>query len=163
MKKYSVEDQKALATWAVDCAQRVLSMFEKAFPGDERPRKAIETCRIWVHTGEFRIATIRGASLSAHAAARDAKQNLSACFAARAAGQAVGTAHVPQHAFGAAYYALKAVVAADLSNAEVDAAKELDWQTSHAPVNLRDEIQKRIVVQKNGDKIAVKVVKDKGF
>jgi hypothetical protein len=163
MKKYSVEDQKALATWAANCAQRVLPMFEEAFPGDERPRKSIETCRIWVNTGEFKMATIRGASLLAHAAARYAKQNPAACFAARAAGQAVATAHVPQHAFGAAYSALKAVAAANLSNAEANAAKELNWQTCNAPENLRDEIQKRIVVQKNGDKISVKVVKDKDF
>jgi hypothetical protein len=163
MKKYSVEDHKALAIWAADCAQRVLPVFEKEFPGDDRPRKAIETCRTWVRTGMFKMATIRGASLSAHAAARDAKQSPSTCFAARAAGQAVATAHVPQHAFGAAYYALKAVAAAEFSNAEVDAAKELDWQTCHAPENLRDEIKKRIAVQKNGDRIEVKVVKDKDF
>gem|GEM_PF-3034970 len=29
MKKYSKPDQQLLATWAVDCAERVLPFFEK--------------------------------------------------------------------------------------------------------------------------------------
>ena len=89
-----------MATWAAECAERVLPFFEKAYPKDDRPRKAIEACRTWVRTGVFKMAEIRGASLGAHAAARAAKENHAAHFAARAAGQAVATAHVPQHAFG---------------------------------------------------------------
>jgi hypothetical protein len=83
------------------------------------------------------MAEIRKASLTAHAAAREAKENNAACFAARAAGQAVATAHVPQHAFGAAYYALKVVAAANSANAEVKIAKELNWQSRRLPKNLR--------------------------
>src|SRR5574337_747940 len=124
MKKYDKQDQRLMATWAADCAERVLPFFEKAYPKDNRPRKAIEACRAWVRTGVFKMADIRGASLAAHAAARKAKENDAACFAAHAAGQAVATAHVPQHAFGAAYYALKAIGAADAAHAEVRVAKE---------------------------------------
>ena len=129
MKKYDKHDQRLMATWAADCVERVLPFFEKAYPKDDRPRKAIEACRTWVRTGVFKMADIRGASLAAHAAAREAKENSAACFAARAAGQAVATAHVPQHAFGGAYYALKALVAADPDNAEVKIAKERNWQS----------------------------------
>ena len=139
MKKYDKQDQRLLATWSADCAERVLPFFEKAYPKDDRPRKAIEACRTWVRTGVFKMADIRKASLSAHAAAREAKENNAACFAARAAGQAVATAHVPQHAFGAAYYALK--VAADSANAEVKIVKELNWQYRHLPKNLRQRWQ----------------------
>ncbi len=112
-KKYSREDQKALAAWAADCAEHVLPVFESARPDDERPRQAIEACRAWVRTGVFRMAEIRAAALAAHAAARDAlaQGNAAACFAARAAGHAVGTAHVAQHAYGAAFYALKTIAA----------------------------------------------------
>ena len=55
------------------------------------------------------MSIIRKASLDSHAAARKAKQNKNnaACFAARAAGHTVATAHVPQHAFGVTYYGLK--------------------------------------------------------
>ncbi|QSZ68398.1 hypothetical protein RJ40_07190 [Methanofollis aquaemaris] len=154
MKKYRREDQISMATWAADCAERVLPYFERAYPGDERPRHAIETCRRWVRTGVFRMAEIRGASLAAHAAAREAKENDAACFAARAAGQAVATAHVPQHAYGAAYYALKVVAAVG-----GDVAGERDWQSGRLPERLREEIMSRIVVQG----ISVKLRKGEGF
>jgi len=136
MKKYNKQDQRLLAIWAADCAERALPFFEKAYAKDDRPRKAIEACRTWIRTGLFKMADIRRASLAAHAAARESKENNAACFAARAAGQAVATAHVPQHAFGAAYYALK-VVAANSANI----AKELNWQSRHLPKNLRQEWQ----------------------
>jgi hypothetical protein len=137
MKKFNKQDQRSLAIWAADCAERVLPFFEKTYPKDDRPRKAIEACRTWVRTGVFKMVDIRKAALAAHAAAREAKENNAACFAAHAAGQAVATAHVPQHAFGAAYYSLKVVAATNSANAEAIIAKELNWQTRRLPRNLR--------------------------
>ncbi|MCZ7357159.1 MAG: hypothetical protein O8C66_05215 [Candidatus Methanoperedens sp.] len=163
MKKYNKQDQRLLATWAADCAERVLPFFEKAYPKDDRPRKAIEACRTWVRTGVFKMADIRGASLAAHAAAREAKENKTACFAARAAGQAVATVHVPQHALGGAYYALKAVAVADLANADVKIAKERNWQSRRLPKNLRQEILNKIIIQKRDDGIFIKIQKGKDF
>jgi len=163
MKKYNKQDQRSLAIWAADCAERVLPFFETFYPEDDRPRKAIEACRRWVDTGVFRMAEIRGTSLAAHAAARDAKENEAACFAAHAAGQAVATAHVPQHAYGGAYYALKAIVAIDPANAEVKTAKERSWQSRRIPDDLREEIMKRIIIQKKGSRIIIKIQKDKDF
>lgn len=142
MKKYTKRDQRLLAVWAVDCAEHILPLFEKAYPKDNRPRKAIEILRKWIRTGVFKMSEIRGASLAAHAAARVAKEkNDAACFAARAAGQAVATAHVPQHAFGSAYYALKAVAASDPVNAEIKIDEERNWITQNFPKNLKKEIE----------------------
>ena len=152
-----------MATWAADCAERVLPLFEKAFPKDDRPRKAIEACRGWVRTGVFKMADIRGASLAAHAAARAAQENQVACFAARAAGQAVATAHVPQHAFGGAYYALKAIAAADPDHAEIKVTKEQNWQAQHIAAGLRQEFLKRVIVQQRKNGIFIKVQKDQDF
>jgi hypothetical protein len=163
MKKYDKQDQRSLAIWAANCAERVLPFFEKAYPEDDRPRKAIEACRTWVRTGVFRMADIRKASLAAHAAAREAKENNAARFAAHAAGQAVATAHVSQHAFGAAYYALKAVVAVEPVNAEVKIAEERNWQSRHLPKNLRQEILNKIIIQKYDHRIFIKIQKDKDF
>ena len=162
-KKYSRDDQKVMATWAADCAERVLPFFEAACPNDDRPRKAIEACREWVRTGVFSMRVIRGASLSAHAAAKITGENEAACSAAHAAGQAVATAHVPQHAYGGAYYALKAIAAHDPANAEAKVEDERSWQAEHLPVNLRQEIMDRIIVQKKGKKILVKIEKGEGF
>jgi len=139
MEKFSKQDQKLLASWAANCAERVLPFFEKE-SSDERPRKAIEKCREWVKTGVFRMAEIRKASLDAHKAAKEVKDEAS--FAAHAAGQAVATAHVPQHAFGTSYYVLK--VAALKSNAAI--RKEFKWQEKHLPEHLRksfEEIRKK--------------------
>jgi hypothetical protein len=163
MKKYSKQDQRSMASWAADCAERVLPFFEKAYPKDERPRKAVETCRTWVRTGVFMMADIRGASLAAHAAARTAKENNAACYAARAAGQGAATAHVPQHALGAAYYALKAIGAHDPANANVKVAKERNWQSRRLPENLRKEVMRRIIIQKRFDGIFIRIQKDTDF
>jgi hypothetical protein len=102
---------------------------------------------------------MRAASFAAHAAAREAKEKDAACFAARAAGQAVATAHVTQHAFGGAYYALKAVAAADPIHAGTNVAKEWEWELQHAPVNLREEVLKRVIIQNIHDKISIKIYK----
>jgi len=134
-------DQMALALWAADCAEHVLPFFENAYSQDDRPRKSIEACRTWVRTGVFKMGDIRKVALAAHAAAREAKENNTACFAARAAGQAVATAHVPQHAFGASYYAIKVVAAANSADADVKIAKELNWQSRRLPKNLRQRWQ----------------------
>src|SRR6185437_8089486 len=167
MKKYSKADQRALATWAAHCARHVLPMFEKAYPTDDRPRQAIEACRTWVRTGVFKMAEIRRASLSAHAAARAARSNGPACFAARAAGHSVATAHVPQHAMGSAYYALKAVAAAKMQAgaAPVAAAvaRERAWQARRLAPHLRAILLERIVVENRNDAICIKIKKGKDF
>jgi hypothetical protein len=125
----SQTDQKTLALWAIECAERVMPYFEKEFPNDKRPRQAIETLKHWIATGEFRMSVIRKASLDSHAAARDVGEDSPARSAAHAAGQAVATAHVPRHAYGPAIYAQQAVFrASDPDKAEAAAAKERDWQ-----------------------------------
>ncbi len=77
------------------------------------------------------MADVRKASLASHAAAREVGEDDAARSAARAAGQAVATAHVPTHSIGAAIYALQAVHrAADPSDAAA-VARERDWQIRH--------------------------------
>lgn len=125
-------DQRALAVWAIDCTERVLPYFEDTYPDDPRPRQALDTLRAWIETGVFRMAVIRTASLTAHAAARDVGAETAARSAARAAGQAVATAHVPTHALGAAQYALQAIHRASaFADADAAVAKEREWQYHH--------------------------------
>jgi len=163
MKRYSRQDQTTMAVWAAYCAERVLPLFESVYPEDGRPHRAIEACRAWVETGVFRMVDIRGASLAAHAAARDAEEGSAARFAARAAGQAVATAHVPQHAYGAAYYALKAVAAANPANAVAGVAAEREWQAARLPEGLREEIMERIIIQRRGGGVSIKLRKGEEF
>jgi hypothetical protein len=122
-------DHRTLAAWAIDCAERALPYFEERYPEDRRPRQAIEALQEWIDTGVFKMAVIRKASLTSHAAARDVGDDNAARSAARAAGQAVATAHVPAHSIGAANYALQAVYrAADPPHADAAVAKEREWQ-----------------------------------
>ena len=125
-------DHKTLATWALDCAERVLPYFENKYPEDNLPRVAIETGRTWVKTGVFRMAVIRKAALDSHSAAREMKDDDVARSAARAAGQAVATAHIPTHALAAAVYAATAIRDATLpDNADAATTKEREWQYQH--------------------------------
>lgn len=163
MKKYNKVDQKLLAIWAADCAERVLPFFEKINSEDIRPRKAIEVLRRWIRTGVSQMAEIRGASLAAHAAARNVKHNSVACFAARAAGQAVATAHVSQHAYGSSYYSLKAIIAANPVNSEVKVIQEYSWQFRHLHKRLRPEIMGRIIISHNKTGVVVKIKKGDDF
>ncbi len=119
-------NQQVLALWATDCAEHVLPYFEEKYPKDDRPRKAIEECRKWAATGVFKMSIIRRASLDAHAAAKVAKED-DAKFAAHAAGQAVGTAHVVTHSLGASLYGIRAV-AAHTGNSDDGLVTERNWQ-----------------------------------
>jgi hypothetical protein len=122
-------DKKILAIWAIDCAERVLPYFEKKYPEDKRPRKAIETLQEWIKTGVFKMSIIRKASLDSHAAAREIGEDNAARSAARAAGQAVATAHVSIHSMGSAIYALQAIYRA--KNSEEYIEREREWQYKH--------------------------------
>jgi hypothetical protein len=125
-------DQKTLAVWAIDCAERVMPYFEETHPDDQRPRHALEALQAWLQTGIFKMAIIRKASLDAHAAAREVGADTAARSAARAAGQAVATAHVPRHAYGPAIYAQQAIFrASHPTEAEAAAARERNWQYAH--------------------------------
>lgn len=122
-------NHKTLATWGLDCAERVLPYFESKYPEDGRPRVAIETGRAWTKTGVFRMAIIRKAALDSHAAARDVETDDVARSAARAAGQAVAAAHVPAHALAAAAYAVTVIRdATPPADAEAAVNKEREWQ-----------------------------------
>jgi len=54
-------DHYLLATWAADCAQHVLHLFEQTQPCDDRPRRAIEQARAWAR-GELTMTQARKAS-----------------------------------------------------------------------------------------------------
>ncbi len=158
--RYSKHDHKLLAMWASDCADHVLPFFERVNPTDYRPREAIAVLRTWIRMGVFNMSTIRGSSLAAHAAAREAEEASAARFAARAAGQAVATVHVPQHAYGSAYYALKAVVAADAAHAESKLAEEMKWIAQHLDETLRQDVLSRIIIEKRSKRFVIEIQKE---
>jgi hypothetical protein len=124
-------DHRRLAQWAAACAEHVLPLFERAVPGDDRPRRALEQNRKWVH-GEL---TMREALRAADASGAAREAAGAARFAARAAAQAVAVAHVPAHELGAAAYAIRAVREA---GGEAAGRAECEWQREQLPAEIRE-------------------------
>ncbi len=109
----SVDDRRVVASWAADCAEHVVAIFEDAVPDDGRVRAAIDQTRSFA-AGDLDVAeALRHRGGDAGAAARQAPTP-AARAAAYAAEQAAAVAHMGAHALGAAGYAAKAsTLAAD--------------------------------------------------
>lgn len=111
----SLELLRALGSWAADCAERALSVYEAHADSDSRPRAAIEGIRVFAGGGK-RTAQLRSLALSAFSAAREA-DNPDAAAAARAAGLAASSAYThpladvqqTKHIVGPAAYAALAL------------------------------------------------------
>jgi hypothetical protein len=128
-------DHRLLAEWSAQCAEHVLSLFEREAPKDSRPRKAIETIRAWI-AGDAPMKDAHNAAFVANAAARGLEDP--ARFAALSAGQAVAVAHVAAHDLGAAAYAIRAAQAASPpGQAELARRRERDWQRQQLPDAVR--------------------------
>lgn len=107
----SLESLRALGSWAADCAETALSVYENYASSDSRPRAAIEGIRVFAGGGK-RTAQLRSLALSALSAAREANDPAAAA-AARAAGLAASSAYThplvdvqqTKHIVGPAAYA----------------------------------------------------------
>src|SRR5215813_12666716 len=132
----TASDHHLLALWAAACAEHAVDHFERARPGDDRPRRAIELGRAWAR-GETTMTQARTAAGHANAAARDLSG--AARHAAFAAGQAAAVAHVAAHELGAAAYAIKAARAAAREGEAASAGRlECRWQRDQLPEAIRE-------------------------
>ena len=121
----TLESLRALGSWAADCAERALPVYEKHADSDSRPRAAIEGIRAFAGGGR-RTAQLRSLALAAYAAAREA-DDPAAAAAARAAGLAAASAYThpladvqqTKHILGPAAYA---ALALELDHAGVKAS-----------------------------------------
>lgn len=134
-----VEDHRALARWAADCAEVVLEVFE-ASCADPRPREALEIARRWAN-GELGTGAAMKASVAAHAAARSVGSP-GAIAAARASGHAVATAHAADHCMGALIYVMKVLEAAGS-----DPSAEFDRRIQRLPEHLRDQVASGVLAR----------------
>lgn len=130
----SETDRRLVASWAADCAERVLILFETEAPTDGRPRDAIARTRAFARNELDAAGEIRRRFVAGRAAT--AVSSPAAVAAARAAGQASGVAHMGAHALGAAAYAAKAagLAAPDQPAAVSD---EISWQLAHMSAPVR--------------------------
>ena len=139
----SLESLRALGSWAADCAERALSIYETYADSDPRPRAAIEGIREFARGGK-RTAQLRSLALSALAAAREA-DDPAAAAAARAAGLAASSAYThplvdvqqTKHIVGPAAYAALALELNQGGDHSVG-DHEVRWAIEHVPAEVRD-------------------------
>jgi len=110
------EIERRLQHWGCDCAARVLAIFEKQFPGDGRPRAAIEAGR---HFADGLIGAAEWAA--ARNAAEDAAR-ISPCDAAWSAARAAAWAAASTAAMDAGWRSAWSA-AWDAARAAAEAAK----------------------------------------
>ena len=70
VRRVAVMDRKTLVSYACDCAEHVLAIFEAKYPTDKRPRAAIETTRKWL-AGEATVGLQSCHSLGPQGLVRD--------------------------------------------------------------------------------------------
>jgi hypothetical protein len=132
----SLESLRSLGSWAADCAERALSVYENYANSDSRPRAAIEGIRVFAGRGK-RTAQLRSLALAAFSAARDAG-NPAAAAAARAAGLAASSAYThpladvqqTKHIVGPAAYAALALEFYHAGDPNIGAG-EVCWAIEH--------------------------------
>jgi hypothetical protein len=116
-------DDRIARSFACDCAERVLPIFEKAYPNDKRPRAAIEIAR------QFIGGTVSSEQLwAARDAARDAAWAAAGAAAWDAAWAAAGAAAWDARAAGAAAW-------------DAAGAAEKKWQTKQLMKYLYGKIK----------------------
>jgi hypothetical protein len=125
------EQHYLVITWACDCAENVVHLFGEI--PDERLKNALLIAKEWAK-GNASTGDAMKASAAAHAVARESSHPTSIAVT-RSAGHAVPTAHMADHALGAAWYALKAV-----KHAGTSPEAERRWQDEQLPPEIKDLI-----------------------
>ncbi len=102
------QKHRALAMWALDCAQAPLAQFEEKYPQELRPRIALELCDAW-SKGKIKMPAAKRAILDAHAVAKEIDDSVYGALC-HGIGHAGATVHVETHALGLPFYELTALV-----------------------------------------------------
>ncbi len=142
----SMESLRAIGSWAADCAERALSVYEGHADTDSRPRAAIEGIRVFAG-GEKRTARLRVLALAAFAAAREIGDP-AAEAAARAAGLAASSAYThplvdvqqTKHIVGPAAYAALALELVHAGDPNIGDG-EVRWAIEHTSLEVREVLQ----------------------
>jgi len=122
---YEQSDPPDLANWAVLCARRVLPHAKLSCADLQLVEDGFRVNALW-QTGTAGIYSIRQAGFRIHRIARNAPSEI-ACSALRAAGHAVGTGHMKEHAMHCSDYAIKTLELAFPGQTEI-IERERSWQ-----------------------------------
>lgn len=102
------QSRQVLVLWALDLAEETVRDLEQRYPGEIRPRQALEAARRWAE-GTLKMPLARRAILDCHALAKELSSpgDIARCHAV---GQACSVVHTPGHALGYPIYELTALV-----------------------------------------------------
>lgn len=101
-------NRRALILWALELAEETVRELESRYPGDCRPREAVEAARAWA-AREIKMPLAKRAILDCHAMSKElaAPADIAWCHAV---GQACSVVHTEGHAMGYPIYELTAIV-----------------------------------------------------
>ena len=104
------QSKDTIRKWCLGYAEKkILPIFEKHCPGDDRPRKAVNAAHDYLD-GKVKFPAVKNIILNeCHAAARELDSNPAAQAAARAVGQGSAVVHTLTHSLGLFFYAAAAV------------------------------------------------------
>ena len=104
------QSKDTIRKWCLDYAEtKLLPIFEKHCPGDERPRSAVNAAHEYLD-GHVKFPVVKNIILNeCHAAARELDANPTAQAAARAVGQGSSVVHTLTHSLGLYFYAAAAI------------------------------------------------------
>lgn len=110
MRLIDTQSKATICNWCIDYAeQRILPLFEKHCPNDERPRNALTAARDYLG-GKVKFPVVKNFILNeCHAAARELEGSPAAQAAARACGQGSAVVHTLSHSIGLYFYGSAAV------------------------------------------------------
>ena len=104
VKQIETQSKETLVRWALSYAeQHILPLWDKHYPDDGRPKRAIESARAWM-AGQIKLTVAKPVILACHAAAREAEGNPVAQASARTIGQCAATIHTARHCIALALY-----------------------------------------------------------
>ena len=101
-------NRRELILWALELAEETVCELESRYPGDCRPREAVEAARAWA-AGEIKMPLAKRAILDCHAMSKELADpaDIARCHAV---GQACSVVHTGGHAMGYLIYELTALV-----------------------------------------------------
>jgi hypothetical protein len=104
------QSEDTIRKWCLEYAEiKILPIFEKHCPGDDRPRQAVEAAHEYLD-GKVKFPVVKDIILNqCHQAARELDANPVAQAAARAVGQGSAVIHTLTHSLGLFFYAAAAV------------------------------------------------------
>jgi len=141
------QSKDTIRKWCLGYAtDKMLPIFEKHCPGDNRPRSAVDAAYDYLD-GKVKFPVVKNIILNeCHAAARELDNNPTAQAAARAVGQGSSVVHALTHSLGLFFYAAAAVAydragldASDDVYAEIAEGVCLDYTAALKAVAVENE------------------------